>query len=151
MGLHTQIQAEIQSAMKERNEIRLTLLRSLVTAFTNELVAKKRKPDEELSDEDVLSVISRAAKQRKDSIEQFQKGGRDDLAEREIKELSIIESYLPEMLGKEEIEKVAKKKQEELGITDISQKGMLMGAVMSELKNKADGKLVKDIVDNLLP
>ena len=151
MGLHTQIQAEIQSAMKERNEIRLTLLRSLVTAFTNELVAKKRKPDEELSDEDVLSVISRAAKQRKDSIEQFQKGGRDDLAEREIKELSIIESYLPEMLGKEEIEKVAKKKQEELGITDIYQKGMLMGAVMSELKNKADGKLVKDIVDNLLP
>ena len=90
MGLHTQIQDEIKHAMKARDEVRLTVLRSLVTAFTNELVAKKRKPDEELSDEDTLVVISRAAKQRKDSIEQFQKGGRDDLAEREIKELSII-------------------------------------------------------------
>lgn len=145
------MKSEIQSALKEHDEVRLTLLRSLVTAFTNELVAKKRKPDEELSDEDALVVISRAAKQRKDSIEQFQKGARDDLAEKEIKELAIIESYLPKMLGKDEIERVARKKQKELGATDPSQKGMLMGAVMSELKNKADGKLVKDIVDNLLP
>jgi len=150
MGLHTQIQNEIKDAMKKRDEVRLTLLRSLVTAFTNELVAKKEKPDGELSDDDVLSVISRAAKQRKDSVEQFKKGGRDDLAERETEELSIIESYLPTLLGKEEIEKVAKKKQEELGATDPSQKGMLMGAIMKELKGKADGGDVKEIVDKLL-
>ena len=143
------MKSEIRSALKEHDEIRLTLLRSLVTAFTNELVAKKRKPDEELSDEDALAVISRAAKQRKDSIEQFKKGGRDDLAEKETKELAIIESYLPKMLGKDEIEKVARKKQKALDVTDSSQKGMLMGAVMVEWKNKADGKLVKEVVDSL--
>ena len=150
MGLHTQIQDEIKHAMKARDGVRLTVVRSLVASFTNELVAKRRKPDEELSDKDVLTVISRASKQHKDSIEQFQKGGRGDLAEKEAEELSLIESYLPKMLGKDEIEKVARTKQKELGITDSSQKGTLMGAVMKELKGKADGVDVKAVVDQIL-
>jgi len=149
MTLHQKIKKEMQEALKAKEELKLSVLRGLMSAFTNELVVKKRKPSEELGDEEVLTVISRGAKQRKDSIEQFRNGGRDDLAEKEEAELKIIEKYLPEMMGTEEIEKVARAKKEELGVTDKSKMGMLMGAVMSELKNKADGNQVKEIVESL--
>ncbi len=135
--------------MKAKDEIRLLTLRSLLTAFTNELVSTKRKPDETLADEEALTVVKRAVKQRKESIEQFQKGGRDDLAKGEEAELDILEKYLPEMIGKEEIEKIARAKKEELGVDDKSKMGILMGAVMKELKGQADGKDVKEVVDSL--
>jgi len=150
MGLHAQIKSELGPAMKSRDELRLTVLRSLLTAFTNEAVAKKRKPDEEIPDDEALAVLSRAAKQRKDSIEQFEKGNRGDLAEREKKELAIVESYLPEMLGQDEIEKVVKAKKESLGIESAADKGKLIGAVMAELKGRADGGDVKAVVDKLI-
>ena len=112
-------------------------------------MAKRRKPDGELSDDEVLTVLQRAAKQRKDSIEQFTKGNRNDLAEREQAELSIIESYLPQMMSREEIQKIAAAKKTELGITDPKDKGKLMAALMVQLKNRADGKDVKEAVDTL--
>ena len=136
-------------AMMAKDQTKLDVLRGIISAFTNELVAKKRKPDEMLSDEDALAVISRLAKQRKDSIEQFKKGGREDLVKEEEVQLKILEAYLPEMMPREEIEKIAKAKKEELGITDPAKKGMLMSALMKELKGKADGAMVKELVDNL--
>lgn len=150
MGLHTQIKDEIGPALKAKDELRLTVLRSLLAAFTNEVVAKKRKPDEELSDDEALAVIARAAKQRKDSIEQFEKGNRADLVKQESQELTVIESYLPQMMAQDEIEKVVQAKKEAMGIQDAAGKGKLMGAVMAELKGKADGKLVREILDSLL-
>ncbi len=150
MSLHQDIKEQIQKAMKERDELRLLVLRSVLSAFTNELVAKKQKPSEELSDDEALAVIQRAAKQRKDSIEQFTKGDREDLAQKEREELTILEGYLPTMLSKEEIKKVAENKKAELNITDISQMGQFMGAVMKELKGKADGGDVKEVVAKLL-
>ena len=96
-----------------------------------------------------MAVISRLAKQRKDSIEQFKKGGREDLVKEEEGELEVIEIYLPKMMDKAEVEKVVRGKQEELGIADPSQKGMLMSQVMKALKGKADGVMVKEIVDSL--
>ncbi|OGI69862.1 hypothetical protein A3A09_02330 [Candidatus Nomurabacteria bacterium RIFCSPLOWO2_01_FULL_42_20] len=147
--LHQNIKEEIKKAMKAKEQMRLDVLRGVLAAFTNELVAKKRKPDEMLSDEDALAVISRLAKQRKDSIEQFKKGGREDLVKEEEVQLKILEAYLPEMMPREEIEKIAKAKKEELGITDPAKKGMLMSALMKELKGKADGAMVKELVDNL--
>lgn len=149
MSLHTQLQGELKETMRAKDEIRLTLLRSLLTAFTNELVAKKRKPSEELEDEEVLTVLRRAAKQRQDSIEQFTKGSRPDLAEREEKELVIIQSYLPQMMSREEIEEIAKAKKGSMGITDPKEKGKFMGALMSDLKGKADGADVKAVIDSL--
>ena len=86
-------------AMKARDVVRTNVLRGLMASFTNEAVAKKRKPDEELSDEEVLVVIGRAVKQRKDSIEQFEKGGRADLAGVEKSELAILETYLPTQMS----------------------------------------------------
>ena len=91
--LYTKIKDEVKEALKSKDELRLTVLRGIVAACTNELVATKRKPDEDLKDEEVLTVIKRGVKQRKDSIEQFTKGNRPELAKKEEEELKILESY----------------------------------------------------------
>jgi uncharacterized protein YqeY len=148
MSLHKDIRDQIKDAMKAKDTLRLTVIRGLVTAFTNELVAKSRKPDGELTDEEALAVIKRAVKQRKDSIEQFTKGGREDLAQNEKDELVILEKYLPAMMGSEEIKKIVSAKKAELGVTDKKDIGKLMAAVMKETKGKADGGEVKAIVDS---
>lgn len=149
MSLHQTIRDQIKESMKAGDKVRLEVMRGLVTAFTNELVAQKRTPQDVLTDEEALLVISRLSKQRKDSIEQFTKGGRMDLVEEETKQLAILSEYLPEMMGREEIEKIAKNKKDELGLSDPSKKGLLMSSLMKELKGKADGVTVKEVVDQL--
>ena len=149
MTLHEKIKGEITEAMRARDSVRLTTLRSLVTAFTNELVATGHKPNEMLGDEGVLKVIKRSVNQHKDSIEQFRKGGREDLVANEEAELKILEVYMPTMMSREEIKKVAEAKKAELGITDKSKLGQFMGAVMKELAGKADGGDVKVVIDEL--
>ena len=147
--LHEQIKGNIKEAMLSKDALRLKALRAMVAAFTNELVAKNKKPNEFLSDEEVLAVITRLAKQRKDSIEQFKKGNREDLVKEEQDELNILETYLPKMMDKSEVEKIAQAKKEELGINDAKEKGKLMSALMKDLKGKADGMTVKEVVDAL--
>ncbi len=147
--LHEQIKNGIKDAMIGKDEVRLKTLRSMVSAFTNELVAKERKPSEILTDEEVLAVITRLAKQRKDSIEQFKKGNREDLVKEEEGELAILETYLPKMMERNEVEKIAQAKKEELSINDATKKGVLMSALMKDLKGKADGNLVREVVDSL--
>jgi hypothetical protein len=147
MSLQEQIKDHMKEAMKAKETDTLTVLRGLLSAFTNELVAKGKTPQGELGDEGVIEVIQREAKRRKDSIKQFTEGDRDDLAESEKKELEVLEKYLPEMMTIEEIEKVVAAKKEALGVTDQSQMGQLMGAVMGELKGKADGGDVKRVVE----
>jgi uncharacterized protein YqeY len=149
MSLHQTIRDQIKESMKAGDKVRLEVMRGLVTAFTNELVAQKRTPQDVLTDEEALSVISRLSKQRKDSIEQFTKGGRMDLVEEETKQLAILSEYLPEMMGKEDIEKIAKDKKDELGLSDPSKKGLLMSSLMKDLKGKADGAMVREVVDQL--
>ena len=141
--LHEEIKSKIKEAMLARDSIRLEVLRGMVTAFTNELVAKGKKPQE------ALAVITRLSKQRKDSIEQYTKGGREDLAAEEKAQLEIIETFLPKLMERSEVEAIAKAKQSELGITDVAKKGMLMSALMKDLKGRADGMVVKEVVDTL--
>ncbi len=156
MTLQLQIREDMKDAMRAREAEKVTTLRGLLSAFTNELIAQKRKPTEELEEENVLTVIKRAVKQRKDSIEQFTKGGRDELAQKEQTELEILEGYLPEGASKEEIENIVKVKIEELGITSVSQIGQLIGAVMKEFASpsntlgQADGNDVKEVASKLL-
>ncbi len=147
--LHEQIKNGIKEAMMAKDKVRLEVMRGLSTAFMNELVAKGKTPQDMLSDEEALTVITRTAKQRKDSIEQFKAGGREDLVEEEQAQLSILESYLPKLMDKEEVLKIVKEKQNELGITDATKKGMLMAEIMKVLKGKADGSVVKEVVDSL--
>ncbi len=132
-----------------KDALRLKAFRAMSAAFTNELVAKNRKPQEMLSDDEAVAVITKLAKQRKDSIEQFKKGGREDLVKEEQAELSILETYLPKMMEKGDVEKKAKAKKVELGIADASKKGILMSALMKDLKGRADGSVVKEVVDSL--
>lgn len=150
MTIHETIKAGIPTAMKARDEVTLRTYRSLVTAMTNEVVAKKRKPDEFLTDDEALFVLKRAANQRKDSIEQFDAGGRPELSVPEKEELAVIEALLPAQMSTEEIETVAKAKMAEMGITDKKDAGKFTGALMQELKGKADGGVVKAVVDSLL-
>ena len=147
--LHEEIKSKIKEAMLARDSIRLEVLRGMVTAFTNELVAKGKKPQDFLGDDEALAVITRLSKQRKDSIEQYTKGGREDLAAEEKAQLEIIETFLPKLMERSEVEAIARAKQSELGITDVTKKGMLMSALMKDLKGKADGMVVKEVVDTL--
>ena len=147
--LHEQIKSGIKEAMMAKDSVKLETYRGMLSAFTNELVAKNRKPNEMLSDEDAVAVITRLSKQRKDSIEQFKKGNREDLVKEEQAQLAILETFLPKLMDKSEVEKIAKAKKEELGITDATKKGMLMSALMKDLKGKADGMVVKEAVDSL--
>lgn len=147
MSLHQTIKEGIKDAMRSKDEVRLLVLRGLSTAFTNELVAKGKTPQDELGDDDVLTVIARAAKQRKDSISQFRAAGREDLAAPEEAELSVIETFLPSQMSIDEITAAVTAKKAELGISDKSQAGQLMSAIMKDLKGKADGMLVKEAVE----
>ncbi|PIP87369.1 glutamyl-tRNA amidotransferase [Candidatus Campbellbacteria bacterium CG22_combo_CG10-13_8_21_14_all_36_13] len=147
--LHEQIQKEVQEAMKAREELKLSVLRGMLSSFTNELVATKRKPTEKLTDDEVIGVIRRLAKQRKESIEQFRAGNREDLASKEAEELAILETYLPKMMDIEEIKAIVIKKKEELDINDKSKMGILMGAIMKDLKGKADGNDVKNVIESI--
>jgi len=147
--LHSDIKNNIKEAMIAKDSVRLETYRGMLAAFTNELVSKNRKPSEMLSDDEALGVIARLVKQRKDSIEQYTKGNRADLVKEESAQLAILETYLPKMMERGDVEKIVKNKKEELGITDATRKGMLMSVVMKELKGKVDGTLVKEIVDSL--
>lgn len=149
MSIQSDIRGQVKDAMLKRDAVRLGVLRGLVAAFMNESVAKGKKPDQELTDDEATAVIKRAVKQRKDSIEQFKKGNRDDLVATETAELTVLETFLPAMLGEAEIRKVAAAKKAELGVGDKSKLGVLVGAVMKELKGQADGALVKAVVESL--
>ncbi len=141
----------MMAAMKAKDDIRRDTLRGALSAFTNELVAKGKKPTDEMDDAMAVLVLKRLAKQRKDSAEQFAAGGRPELAEKESTELKIIEAYLPQTAGREEIEKVARAKMAELGVSDAAGIGKLTGAVMKEFAGRADGNDVKEVLSSLLP
>ena len=149
MPLHEQIKSDIKEAMKARDEVRLSTLRGALSAFTNEIVAQKKKPDEMLPDTDALKVIKRLANQRKDSMLQLTNGGRPELAESEQKELAILETFLPQMMSEADIRAVAEAKKTELGITDSAKAGQLTVMIMKELAGRADGGDVKKVVDSL--
>ena len=134
--LQQQIKDKIKEAMIAKDQVKLATLRGLSAAFTNELVAKGKTPQDIISDEDAMIVITRLAKQRKDSIDQFTKGGREDLAGNEKLELDVLSEYLPEMMSHDEALKFITSKKEELGISDVSEKGKLMATLMKDLKGK---------------
>ncbi len=150
MSLHIQIKDELKVAMKAKDAVKLRTVRSMLTAFTNELVATGSTPQGELTDEAVLAVIKRLSKQRKESILQYDAAGRTELSEPEKEELTVLESYLPQMMSRDEIRPVVEKKIAEMGAVDKSKMGMLIGSLMKEFAGKADGGDVKAVVEELL-
>lgn len=147
MSLHETIKGSLKDVMKAKDEVRLRTVRSMLTAFTNELVATGRTPQSWLTDEETLAVIKRLAKQRKESILAFESNGRPELAEPEHAELAILDEFLPTLMTPDQIRPIVEAKKAELGITDKSKLGMLVGAVMKELAGRADGGDVKAVVE----
>ena len=146
-------QAELKEAMKDamraKDAVKLAVIRGLITAAMNEAVTKGKGPDGVLDESEMLSVITRASKQRKDSIEQFEKGGRPDLAEPEKAELVSIQAMLPAQMSQEEIVAAATAKAAEMGVVDKTGANKLMGMLMKDLKGRADGNDVKAVVDGM--
>jgi uncharacterized protein YqeY len=149
MSTQSDLRITLKESMKAKDEVRLRTVRSIMTACTNELVATARTPQDELRNEEVTSVIKRLAKQRKESITQYEAAGRPELAVPEKEELVILEAYLPTLMSKEEILPIAKQVKDELGVTDKTKTGQLVGAVMKKLQGQADGGDVKEVVESL--
>ena len=146
MSIKEKILDDLKTAMKSRDSERLLVLRSLKAKILEKEISERKGGESTLTDEQVTEVLIKAAKQRKESIEQFEIGGRDDLADREKQELSIIELYLPEMMGEEDIREAVRQQISQMGATDIGDMGKVMGALMGKLKGKAEGSLINRIV-----
>lgn len=143
--LKQQLQNELKQSMIARDELKTSVLRMLLSAITYYEI-NKGGAGYEATDEDVLTVINKEVKQRKDSIEQFEKAGRQDLADREKKELALLSVYLPEQMTEEEIRGVVKDAISEVGATSPADFGKVMTLLMPKVKGKADGSVVSRIV-----
>ncbi len=146
MSIKDKIMADLKQAMKNKEQDRLRVLRSLKSKLLEREISERKGGEASLSDEQTTEVLMKAAKQRKESIEQFEKGERNDLADSEKKELEIIESYLPEMLSEDEIRDIAREKIDGIGAENMADMGQVMGVMMKELKGKAEGSLVSKVV-----
>jgi len=147
MTLKDKINSDLKEAMKSKDKIRLNTVRSIRAMI---LEFEKSGSGKEISEEDEIKMLSSAAKKRREAAEQYEKAGREELAENEKKELSIIESYLPEQLNENELFDKIKEIAVENGVTDKSGFGKLMGLVMKELKGKADGNTIRETVEKVL-
>jgi uncharacterized protein YqeY len=144
MSLKEQIDNDLKTAMKSGDKLRTSTLRTLKSAIKYAEIEAKS----ELDEQDLLAVIAKQAKQRRESIEEFKKGGRNDLVEQETAELAILEGYLPAQMSEEEIRAKAEAVIAELGVTDMKGMGQVMRQLMAELKGQADGGLVDGKVVN---
>ena len=140
-----QLRDELKQSMLARDVLKTSVLRLLLSAI-NYYEIQKGGAGYEASEEDILGVIQNQAKQRRDSIEQFKIAGRQELVDKETKELEILSVYLPEQMGEEEISKLVKEAISQTGATSLTDMGKVMGALMSKVKGKADGNLVSGIV-----
>lgn len=135
--------------MKAKDDVRLRTVRGIMTACTNELVATGKTPQDELDDAGTLNVIKRLAKQRKESITQYEAAGRPELAVPEKEELVVLEAYLPTLMTQDQIRPIAEAVKAEMGVEEKSKLGQLVGAVMKKLQGQADGGDVKAVVESL--
>src|ERR1035437_5572127 len=141
----TDLQQQLKQSMLARNALRSSVLRLLLSAI-NYYEIQKGGAGYEATEEDILSVTQNQAKQRRDSIEEFKKANRQELVDKESKELEILSVYLPAQMGEEEITKLVKEAISETQATSMADMGKVMGALMPKVKGKTDGNLVSGIV-----
>jgi uncharacterized protein YqeY len=140
------IDEALKEAIRSRNEVAKNALRGLLTALKNKEKELKREPNEA----ELLQVISSQIKQRKESIEQFKNGGREDLAEKEAQEIAILEKFMPQQLTREELEAMIEECIKETGATTSKDIGKVMKVIMPKVAGRADGKLVNELVKKKL-
>ena len=146
MTLKEQLAQDLKDAMRQGDELKKNTIRYVRSAIKNVEI----DTGHDLSDEEVMAVLIKQAKQRRDSMEQFLQGNRPDLAEQEEKELVLIEAYLPKQLSDEEIKTRAEAVIAEMGVTDIKSMGQVMGRLSKEMQGVADGKRISEVVRALL-
>ena len=149
MGLKEKIESDFKKALENKESEKISVLRLLKAALKNREILLRGK-DKELDDNEITQVISREIKKRRESIAAFKKGNRLDLAEKEEKEIAILKEYLPEQLSDDKIKEIVKEKISEIGALGPSDFGKVMGVLMKELKGKADGAKVAEIVKKQL-
>lgn len=149
MSLKQKITEDLKSAMKSGDTLGRDTLRMLDSMIKNAEIEKKKKEDG-LTDTEIQEVIIRAIKQRKDSITQYESGGRPELAEKERKEIEILSAYMPKQLSEDEIRSIVKEVIAEVGTSSPAEIGKIMGPTMVKLKGRADGQSVKKIVEEML-
>ncbi|HHB90034.1 MAG TPA: GatB/YqeY domain-containing protein [Anaerolineae bacterium] len=147
MSLIDTLNQDLKTAMKTGDEAAKRALRGVKAAITR---AEKDKGNQPLTDDEIIAVLRKQAKQRQDSIEAYRQAGREDLVKEEMEELAVIERYLPQLMDEEEIRKVAEKVIAEVGASSPRDMGKVMGKLMAQLKGKADGRLVNQVVRELL-
>jgi uncharacterized protein len=148
MALQERIQQELKAAMLAKNADRLAALRMLKSAIGYAQIERKA---ESLPDADVVAIIHREVKKRRDSAEQFTKGGRPELAEKENKEIIVLESFLPQPLEPEELEALVRAAIQETGASTRKDMGAVIKAVQAKAAGRADGKTISSVVSKLLP
>ncbi len=146
MSLKEKIMTDLKEAMKAQNSEKTMVLRSLKAKILEKEISERKGGESMLSDEQVIDVLHKAAKQRKESIDQFTQGDRPDLVEKEEMELVIIDNYLPQMMSEEEVLVEVKSQIEKMGATSMADIGKVMGSLMGKLKGKAEGSTISKVV-----
>lgn len=146
MSIQDQLTSDVKLAMKAHDKTRISVIRMVLSSIKYSEIEKKAP----LTDDQVLEVLARELKQRKDSFVEFTKANREDLATKVEAEIKIIEEYLPEQLSEEEVREIVNAAIDELGATSKADMGKVMGRVMPAVKGRADGKMINKIVQELL-
>jgi|SRR5690625_2383938 len=147
MSLIKQLNDDMKQAMKVKDKEKLSVIRMVKASLQNELI---HLGVDSLSKDDELTILSRELKQRNDSLQEFKNAGRDDLVDKIEKEIEIVQHYMPEQLSEEEIEEIIASTITELNATSKKDFGKVMGSVMSQVKGKADGTFVRNLVQKHL-
>lgn len=146
MGLKEQLLEDMRNAMRAKDTLRRDAVRMVLAAVQNAEIAKQADLDEE----EILSLIAKEIRQRRDAIEMFAKGNRPDLVEKESEQVEILQAYLPKQLSEGEIEAIAREVVSELGASGMGDMGSVMRATLAKVKGRADGRLVNEIARKLL-
>lgn len=146
MSLSERLNEDMKQAMKSQDKFKLSVIRMVRSAIKNIEIDTKRT----LDDNEVLDVLNREIKQRRDSLQEFEKAGRDDLAETVKAEIAVLSDYMPQQLSEEEVKAIVQQTIQETGASSKADMGKVMGALMPKVKGRADGKLVNQLVQQLL-
>ncbi len=147
MGLREQIDSDLKNAMKSGEKDKVSALRMLMAAIKNKQIDKRPEP---LTENDVQDAVRSLIKQRRDSIEQFAKGGRQDLVDKETAEVAVLEVYLPQQLPREEVERMVREAVAQTGAQSAKDMGKVMKALVPVIAGRADNKLLSELVKNAL-
>ncbi len=150
MTLFERLYEDMKSAMKAHEEVRLNVIRMAIAACKNLKIEKYGQSGQDLSDAEVLEVLTKQIKQRRDAAQQYTDASRPELADKEHHEAKIIQEYLPEQMSEDDVRAIVLKYKESTGVSSLSEIGKLIGPVMQELKGKADGSMVQKIVKEVL-